>query len=122
MHELSIAQSIIEGAAEELDLHSGRRVAVVHLQLGQLSGVVKEALLFSYELACADTPLEGSVLEVEEITATVFCRKCDKEQELGSIQHVACPVCLTPSAEIVKGRELLITYLELTDEYAAATG
>lgn len=122
MHELSIAHSIIEGAVEELELHPGRRIATVHLEVGRVSGVVKEALLFSYELASVGTPLEGSRLEIEEIDAVVFCRKCDAEQTLVSIQDFSCPVCRMPTSEVVRGRELLITYLELMDEHAAATG
>ncbi len=58
MHELSIAMSIVEMAEEEAERHGGR-VAAVHLKLGKLSGVVKEALLSSYEMACEDTPLAG---------------------------------------------------------------
>jgi hydrogenase nickel incorporation protein HypA/HybF len=59
MHELSIAMSIVEGAAEEARRHPGERVAAVHLRLGELSGVVRDALLFSYDLACEGTPLTG---------------------------------------------------------------
>ncbi|MGH9945589.1 MAG: hydrogenase maturation nickel metallochaperone HypA [Pyrinomonadaceae bacterium] len=122
MHELSIAMSIVEGASEEAERHSGGKVSVVHLLLGRLSGVVKEALLFSYDIATEGTDLEGSVLEIEDIDAAIFCRQCDAERTLDSIQNFACPVCGTPTSEVVRGRELLIKSLELTDEYAAATG
>ena len=67
MHELSIALSIIEGVEEELTRYEDdARVAAVHLRLGPLSGVAKEALLFSYDLACEGTRLEGSRLAIEE--------------------------------------------------------
>ena len=56
MHELSIAMSIVELAEEEAE-RRGVQVNAVHLKLGALSGVVKEALLSSYEMACEDTPL-----------------------------------------------------------------
>lgn len=122
MHEMSIALSIVEGAVEEARRHDGSTVSVVHLQLGKLSGVVREALLFSYELACEGTILAGSALEIEEVQATVFCRKCDAEQTLVSIQDFSCPICHMPTSEVVQGRELLITGLELIDEHAAAAG
>src|SRR5271169_4192211 len=70
MHELSIAMSILELAEEEGERHHGR-VSAVHLKLGALSGVVKEALLYSYEMACEDTPLAGSRLIVEEVAIVV---------------------------------------------------
>ncbi len=62
MHELSIALSIIEGASQEASNRGGAEVHAVHLKLGALSGVVKDALLFSYGLACEGTLLEGSEL------------------------------------------------------------
>ena len=60
MHELSIAMSMIEGASEEALSRGGAQVHAVHLKLGALSGVVKDALLFSYEVASNGTLLEGS--------------------------------------------------------------
>jgi len=122
MHELSIAMGIVEGAADEATRHPGQRVTAVHLRLGQLSGVVKEALMFSYDLACEGTPLQSSRLEIDEVPATVFCHECGEEQELESIQNFCCPVCGRASSEVVRGRELMIVGLELENEYAAAAG
>ena len=66
MHELSIAMNIIEIAEEQLVRHGGERVRAVHLQVGSLAGVAKEALLFSFGLACEGTPVEGSQLIIED--------------------------------------------------------
>lgn len=65
MHELSIAMSMIEMAEAEAVARGGR-VTALHLKLGLLSGVAKEALEFSYEIACEGTALEGSQLVIEE--------------------------------------------------------
>ena len=67
MHELSIALSLIEGVEEELAKHGSARVSVVHLRLGRLSGVAKQALLFSYDVACEGTRLQGSTLQIEDM-------------------------------------------------------
>src|SRR4051794_33943463 len=77
MHELSIAMSIVDVAEEQIKENGGSRVNAVHLKLGMLSGVVKEALLSSYELACEGTPLAGSRLMIEEVPVIAFCPKCD---------------------------------------------
>ena len=66
MHELSIAISIVEMATEEAERHGAARVDAVHLRLGRLSGVVARALRASYDLACEQTPLEGSRLLIED--------------------------------------------------------
>src|SRR6185295_12703915 len=115
MHELSIALSIVEMACGDAESRGGVKIDAVHLQLGQLSGVVKEALLFSYSLASEGTRLEGSRLEIEDIPAAVFCPRCDREQRLASIQHFCCPVCGIATPDVRAGRELLITGLELSE-------
>ncbi len=122
MHELSIAMSIVEGACEEASRLGADRIEAVHLRLGQLAGVVKDALLFSYDLAAADTVLEGSLLEIEEVQAAIFCDSCQAERELPSIQNFSCVICGKPSSNVVRGRELTIVGMELGSEYAAATG
>jgi hydrogenase nickel incorporation protein HypA/HybF len=114
MHELSIAMGIVEAAADEAQR---RRVKVnaVHLRLGVLSGVVKDALLFSYELACQDTPLAGSQLVVEEVPVAVLCPRCKEKRVLSSVQSFACPECGTPTMNIVQGKELEVFALEVEE-------
>ena len=122
MHELSIAMSFVDGAVEELARYPGDRVNAVHLKLGKLSGVVKEALLFSYDLACERTLLEGSRLLIEDIEPAIFCPHCQTERDASSIQNLVCSVCGASSAEIVHGREIMIVGLELENAYETAVG
>lgn len=122
MHELSIALSIVEGVEAEIETRQGARVAAVYLKLGPLSGVVKEALLFSYQVACEATALEGSRLEVEEIPVVLFCPQCLQERPASSMQRLCCAVCGSPSADVRHGSELEVFALELVDEHAAAAG
>src|SRR5580700_7443639 len=112
MHELSIAMSIVEMAEEEAN-QRGARVNAVHLKLGLLSGVVKNALLSSYELACEGTSLEGSRLVIEEIPVVVYCPRCLSPRTLDSIQWFACPECKGPVSEVLHGRELQVAALEI---------
>jgi hydrogenase nickel incorporation protein HypA/HybF len=113
MHELSIAMSIVEMAEEESDKRGGARVNAVHLKLGALAGVVKNALLSSYELACEGTGLQGSRLVVEEIPVEVYCPKCLAPRMLESVQWFVCPECKSPVSEVIHGRELQVFALEL---------
>jgi hydrogenase nickel incorporation protein HypA/HybF len=113
MHELSIAMSIIEGATEEAQRHGAVKVSAVHLKLGPLSGVAKEALLFSYELACEGTALEGSRLVIQEVPAIAFCTSCEVERAIVSIQTMRCPVCGAPPPQVAQGREIEIVALEI---------
>lgn len=118
MHELSIAMSLVEVAAEKAAELGGVRVQSLRLRLGPLSGVVKEALLFSFDLAAQGTPLEGARLEIEDVPVTVHCPLCGVEQPLPSIQSFHCPICGTPTPDVVQGRELELTALEVQDHAA----
>jgi hydrogenase nickel incorporation protein HypA/HybF len=112
MHELSIASSIVELAQEEAERRAVRVIAI-HVTLGVLSGVVREALEGSYEMAAAGTPLEGSRLVIQEQAAVVFCGACKQSSALPSIQSFVCPRCGAPAGEVVEGRQLQVTALEV---------
>jgi hydrogenase nickel incorporation protein HypA/HybF len=115
MHELSIAMSIVEMAQEEAERRGGVQISAVHLKLGILSGVVKEALLSSYEMACEGTVLQGSRLVVEEIAVIVFCPRCQMPRAPSSIQLFCCAECGTPTSEIVQGKEIEVVALEMEE-------
>jgi hydrogenase nickel incorporation protein HypA/HybF len=115
VHELSIAVSIVEVAEEESRQRGGVRIAVVHLKLGVLSGVVREALLTSYEMACEDTALKGSRLAIEEVPVLVNCSRCRTQRPVSSIQLFCCAECGTPASEIVQGKELEVVALEIEE-------
>ncbi len=119
MHELSIAMSIVEMAQEEAERRDVK-IDAVYLELGPLSGVVAEALLFSYEMACSGTRLEGSQLVIKEVPIEVYCPACKAQRILSSMQWFCCPECGTPTSEVIHGRELLITALEVRDECRTA--
>jgi hydrogenase nickel incorporation protein HypA/HybF len=112
VHELSIAQSLVTTATEVIRQHSpagnssSYRVAEVHLRLGKLAGVAKEALHFCYDIATQDTLLAGSQLVIEELPVIVFCESCQQEVELPGIQRFRCPICNLPSGNIRQGREM----------------
>ena len=112
MHELSIAMSIVDMAQEEAERRN-LHIDAVHLELGVLSGVVKEALLFSYEVACGGTPLEGSRLVVKDVPIEVYCPTCKIRKTLATMQWFCCPDCGTQTSQVIHGKELVITALEL---------
>jgi len=114
MHELSIAMSIVELAQEEAE-QRGVQIEAVHVRLGALSGVVKEALLSCYEMACADTPLAGSRLLIEDVPVVIFCPSCRAPRPLSSVQLFRCPECGSPSSEVVQGKELEMVALEIKE-------
>jgi hydrogenase nickel incorporation protein HypA/HybF len=116
MHELSVAMSMIEMASEEVERRGGGRVTDLYLKLGPLSGVVKEALEFSYQIACQGTALEGSQLIVEDVPVTIYCSRCRTDQFVESIQSLRCPDCGELSNDVRQGRDLEVVALELEED------
>jgi hydrogenase nickel incorporation protein HypA/HybF len=113
MHELSIAMSIVELAEEEIEKNGGTQVHAVHLKLGLLSGVVKDALLSSFGLACEGTALAGSRLMIEEVPVIAYCARCDAPRPVSSVEWFVCPECRAPVSQVLQGRELQVVALEI---------
>jgi hydrogenase nickel incorporation protein HypA/HybF len=112
MHELSIALNILDIAEEQAQRHGGR-VGAIHVRLGLLSGVVKEALISAYDLARDSTLLAGAELVVEEVAVAVYCPACAAERAPVSVQELRCRACGAPTPEIIHGRELDVVALEI---------
>ena len=115
MHELSIAQSIVEMVEEVAQREGAARVSSINLRLGAMSSVVEEALLFSFEVVAAGTAAEGARLAVEKVPLVVFCPTCDAESTL-SAPVFTCPRCGQPTHTVVSGKELEVMSVELADD------
>src|SRR5687768_16868195 len=115
MHELSIALDLIDVASAEMARLGPVHVTSVHLRLGALSGVVKEALIFSFDAAVMDTALHGARLQIDDVVVTVWCDSCDAERELLDLTRRRCPICQAPTPRVVRGGELELVALEIED-------
>jgi hydrogenase nickel incorporation protein HypA/HybF len=122
MHELSIAQGLVDVACEALAACEPPpgRVQSVLVRIGALSGVVPEALEFCYGLVVKGTALAGSRLMIQDQPVVVFCPRCLENRTLDEDLQFRCPSCNTPTPEIVHGRELELISMELIDRDEAA--
>jgi hydrogenase nickel incorporation protein HypA/HybF len=119
MHELSIADAVVTIASRHA---AGRKVTRVELKVGHLRQVVPSALEFAFELVAQGTPVEGAVLEMEEVPATVSCGSCGARTQLEAFP-AHCGECGALDVEVSGGDELLVEALELEEEDALmATG
>jgi len=115
VHELSVVHSIVTAAEEALAGHPVQRVIEVRLRVGELSGVVEEALQFSFEIATQGTILSGARLVVDLLPVVIHCHNCHKDVELAGVQSFRCPHCGELSADLRQGRELAIESLEIEE-------
>lgn len=111
MHELAIAQNVLEVVLEEGRRHRLAQVTSIRIQVGALAAVVPAALSFCFEMVSQNTMAAGARLDIETIPAVARCSEC---LETFTIEdHVfVCPRCREPAIDLVSGRELLVASLE----------
>ena len=116
MHELSIAESLIEMAESTATDAGASGITSLHLRLGAISGVVPDALYFCFDIAAKGTLAEGATLEIERLPVIVYCPACEEEVTLPNTQRFRCPRCDTPTPQIVQGREMQLVSLQVPDD------
>ena len=115
MHEMGIAQQLVQIALDAIpqDIENPK-VEKLNLRIGKLASVVKHSLTFCFEIITKDTPLETARLDIEVVPVRVHCKSCDNEWEVtGPV--FKCPFCENGEVELLTGREIEITSLELTE-------
>lgn len=107
MHELSIAQSIVELAEQHARAHHSSVVEEVELEIGCLAGVEADTFAFALESAVKNTWLENAVILRRYIEGEGCCSECGKKFPLADL-YSPCPDCGSYFINITQGRELRI--------------
>ena len=114
MHELAIAEELVNAVRQELVTHPGAQVRAVKVRVGALRLVQVESLRVCFLAAARDTRLAGSRLDVEAVRARGRCRECGAEFPIEE-QWFTCPRCDAVDAEMLAGGELQLTGIELVE-------
>ena len=107
MHELSVAQNIIEIVTVHASKVKAKRVCEIVLDIGAISGVIPENLEFAWEIATKNTVAENSVLKINFIPAKALCLDCKKEFKVDDI-YTMCEFCGSLKFDIIQGKELKV--------------
>ena len=121
MHELAIAQSLLEIVEQEARPYKGARVTRILLRIGKLSAVVPDALRFAFEAITRGGIAEGAVLEIEEVPLRIRCHQCEEVCTVDD-PFMVCPHCEGSDVEMVSGRELEIRNMEIENGDKARQG
>lgn len=113
MHELSLALSLLDEVGAVAAREGATRVASVHLRIGRMSGIVRDALLFSWDLARADTVACDATLVIDDVAVAVWCPGCDAERPVRDGEGLTCSQCGAVAPTIVRGRELELVAMEV---------
>jgi hydrogenase nickel incorporation protein HypA/HybF len=110
MHEFSIAVNIVEIATDYAGRENAKVVKEIEIEVGELSGVVVDALEFCMEAAVKDSILEGAETSISFVPGKARCNACSHEFKVHDFFTV-CPKCNTPAPEVIEGRELRVKSL-----------
>ena len=114
VHELSIAQSLLDIVVEEAKSHGVTRVRRVGVRVGAFTNVVPDSLAFCFDLIKKDTVAADAELKLTPVPLAGNCLDCGAELDM-SEPVFTCPHCQSPNVRLTQGQELYIDYIE-TDE------
>jgi len=107
MHELSIAQSIVELAEKQARNHQAKCIEELELEIGSLAGVELQSLEFALESCVKGTLLENARIIRHTIAGEGRCGDCETAFPADTL-FSPCPVCGSYAVKIIKGKELRI--------------
>lgn len=114
MHELSIANSVLQVVKAEAERHPGARVLTVGLRVGELAGIDPAALTFCFESLVKDTEFEPLVLEIDPSPRRQRCPQCKSTFTVVEYD-ITCPDCGETHTDCIGGDELELAYLEMEE-------
>ena len=115
MHELSLAQNIIEIVEQAVPAEERANIESVRIKVGELSNITVDSLLFSLEVITSGTPLGNAKFPVEYIPLKVICKDCNKEFN-NQFTIIVCPLCNGKNTEVLSGTELMISEIEIKEQ------
>lgn len=115
MHEVSLMSNLL-GIVDRVACaeHQGP-VRVIHLKIGEMSGVNPDALRFAFEVLSRGTTSEGGSLEIERVPVTVRCARCGAETAPVDLVF-RCGSCGSGEIEVLTGREMEVDYILVGDD------
>ena len=112
MHEMSIAEGILDITLETMKNNDASIVHSVQLDLGLMSGVEPDALLFCWDAVTKGTPAENSKIDIHTIPIKGQCLDCDAVFDVQDYKFI-CPHCESHFVNTIGGRELQVTSIDI---------
>jgi hydrogenase nickel incorporation protein HypA/HybF len=114
MHELSIAQSIVDIVRDNVGPGDLDRVRSIQVRIGTMAGVVTDSLVFCFSAVAVEAGLTGASLAIESVPLVVRCRTCGTTAGIEPYLF-RCGSCDGTELTVVSGREMMVSEVELED-------
>lgn len=112
MHEMSVAESMVELVLQHAEEAGARRVSAIRVVVGGMSGIVEDSLQFAFEALSEGTLAQGAILEMKLVPTKARCKDCCAEFLLAEF-HWSCEACGGSRLDIIEGKELYVDSIEV---------
>jgi hydrogenase nickel incorporation protein HypA/HybF len=112
MHEMSIAESVLQIIEDTARIEGCARVKAVWLEIGQLAGVETESLRFCFDVVTRDSVARDARLEIVETAGRGWCMECACNVAV-TARYEPCPNCGSLQIEVTGGEEMRVKELEV---------
>ena len=122
MHELSMAQGILNAVLETAEANDAIKVTDMVIEIGKLAMLNPEQLKFMLGVLCKDTIAENAEIVIEDIDVEIKCYNCDFEgiADIDDSDHYApmilCPKCESHRVEVLNGRDVTVNNISIERE------
>lgn len=112
MHEMSLAESVLQIVEEQAQKEGFARVKAVWLEIGALSGVEPEAMRFCFDAVTRGSVADGAALEILRTSGSGWCMQCSETVAIEE-RYSACPRCGGYQVQPTGGTEMRIKEMEV---------
>jgi hydrogenase nickel incorporation protein HypA/HybF len=112
MHEMSLAEGVLQLIEDAARQQSFTRVTTVWLEIGQLAGVEIEAMKFCFDVVIRNSIADGASLEIIATPGSGWCMQCSETVPLIEV-FGECPKCGRHQVQVTGGTEMRVKELEV---------
>ncbi len=112
MHEMALAEGIVQIVEETARKNGAARVASIRLELGALARVERDALCFCFDAVARDGPAAGARLDIVTMRGEAWCMPCGARVPLATLGD-ACPRCAGYQLQVVQGDGMRVKEIEV---------
>ena len=114
MHEVSIAQGMVDELSRIARENDARKVTFVKLKIGKMSGIVTDSLKFAFDAVKLEHSfLSSAEIVIHEVPLIYECNDCGNKFETEDIYLPSCKDCNSYNLKLVSGEEQHIESVEV---------
>lgn len=112
MHEMAIAQGILDIVLKTAAEHKATKVTGIKLLIGQMTQIEPESLTFGFTALAIGSIADGAHIDITIVPLVGQCNSCGQQFSVEEYRFL-CPICDSASVSMISGRELAVDYLEV---------